>query len=330
VRLLAALDERHQAFVAALAAPLRRLALRRGTYTGEPGEEPFAGPSSMNPGVTLTPWLFWEISSALDDAEFLDLAEAGSRIVLASALLDHLVDGQADSPDDAILFHHLLHQTGLAQLRARLGGRPAFWATCDRLVREHIEGLAAESALRTDPKRFSFPEFERMVRAKFSPIVLTMAAFLAAVDRFDLLGAIEISIKDLAVASQALDDIGDWEEDHAARRMTYFLSCVGATLPAGARLDVPAGDVRAAIQSSWIDVDHLNLAREWLERAQVAVGGVPCPGWVEYLGDFQALAAEHLQQSTAAHLARSLEPLLGSRRGDPPGAGESVHGPSGS
>src|SRR3972149_6309148 len=88
--LLAALDERDLAFVAGIPEPLRERGLRRRTYTGEAVDDVFVGPSTLNPGVTLTPWLFWETTSPLDDATFLSLAEGGSMVVISSALLDHL------------------------------------------------------------------------------------------------------------------------------------------------------------------------------------------------------------------------------------------------
>ncbi len=312
-RLIAALDERHLAFAVALPDPLRRLALRRGTYTGEPGDEPFAGPSTMNPGVTLTPWLFWEITSGLGDALFLELADAGSRIVLASALLDHLVDGQAESPQDAVLLHGLLHQTGVARLRVPLGGASPFWAIADRLISEHLEGLASEKRLRAHPAGFTYPEFQRMVSAKFAPIVVTMAAYLAAADRLDLLEPVETSIKHLAVASQLLDDIGDWEQDHPAGRTTYFLACLRAIGPEDGFPGLRIEEVADRISATWLDVDQLNLAAEWLDQSRGPVEGIGCPRWLEYLDGFRVLTREHIRRATAAHLAHAVRPLLAYR-----------------
>jgi len=308
--LLAALDERYLAFVAGIPEPLRELGLRRRTYTGEAVDDVFVGPSTLNPGVTLTPWLFWETTSRLDDKTFLDLAEAGCLIVISSALLDHLVDGQAESPEDAVLLQRLLHEKGISRLRVSLGDGSAFWPIADRLVAEHLDGLASEKRMRADPTGFSYPEFQKMVQAKFAPIVLTMAAYLAATNRLELLEPVEASIKLLAVASQLLDDIGDWEQDHQTGRTTYFLSCIRALQPEAGRHALPAGEISASINSSWMDVDHLNLAAQWLDRARASVEGLPCPGWVDYLDGFRELTRQHIRQSTAAHLARAIRPLL--------------------
>ena len=308
--LLAALDERFLSFVSRLNGPLRTHALRRSTYTNEPGAEAFGGPSTMNPGVTLTPWLFWELTSPLDDASFLSLAEGGSMVVISSALLDHLVDGQAVSPEDTLLLHRLLHERGIATLRACLGGGSPFWRTAERLIAEHLEGLALERGMRAALGAFSYPDFQRMVKAKFSPIVLTMSAYLTATERGDLQEPIENSIKHLAVASQLLDDLGDWEEDMRGGRLTYFLSCAVAPREA-ARLEAGlAEEVEERIRSSWLDVDHLNLAAEWLDRARASVEGIPCPNWIEYLEGFRSLTLEHIRQSTAGHLVQTLDPLV--------------------
>jgi hypothetical protein len=308
--LLAALDERYLAFVAGLPEPLRGLGLRRSTYTGEPGEVSFRGPSALNPGVTLTPWLFWETTSPFDDETFLDLAEAGCLIVISSALLDHLVDGQAASAEEAVLLHRILHERGIGRLRRRLGGASPFWPVADRLIAEHLEGLALEKAMRADPTRFTYPEFQRMVRAKFAPIVVTMAAYLAAMDRLDLLEPVEGSIKHLAVASQLLDDIGDWEQDLPAGRTTFFLASLGAHRPDIGAVGLSVEEVADQISATWLDVDQLNLAAEWLGRSRGSVEGIPCPRWVEYLDGFRALTREHIRQTTAAHLERAVRSLL--------------------
>jgi hypothetical protein len=320
VSLLAALDERYLTFVAGLPEPLRGLGFLRSTYTGEAGDVSFRGPSTLNPGVTLTPWLFWETTAPLDDETFLDLAEAGCLIVISSALLDHLVDGQADSAEDAVLLQRILHEGGIGRLRRRLGGASPFWPVADRLIAEHLEGLASEKAMRADPTRFTYPEFQRMVRVKFAPIVVTMAAYLAATDRLDLLDLVENSIKHLAVASQLLDDIGDWEQDHQAGRTTFFLASLGTHRPDDGPVGLSVEEVADRISATWLDVDQLNLAAGWLDRSRGSVEGISCPRWVEYLDGFRALTREHIRQTTAAHLARAVRPLLAYPEGV--GAGE--------
>jgi hypothetical protein len=64
------------------------------------------------------------------------------------------------------------------------------------------------------------------------------------------------------------------------------------------------------ISATWLDVDQLNLAAEWLDRSRGSVEGIPCPRWVEYLDGFRELTREHIRQTTAAHLARAVRPLL--------------------
>ena len=106
--LLARLDRAYFHFVDGLPGPLRILALKRGTYVGTASDAPFEGVSTMNPGVTCTPWLFWELVETLDDERILGVAGAGTLVVLASVLLDHMVDGQAENPGGT----SLLQQTG--------------------------------------------------------------------------------------------------------------------------------------------------------------------------------------------------------------------------
>jgi hypothetical protein len=67
-------------------------------FIGTSLAEPHGGPSTMNPGVTCTPWLFWELTQDVEGEVLVEVALGGTLIVLASVLLDHLVDGQAAQP----------------------------------------------------------------------------------------------------------------------------------------------------------------------------------------------------------------------------------------
>ncbi len=316
-RLLAEVDRHYLAWAEALPDPVREVALLRRTYTGEPGGEAFAGPASMNPGITQTPWLFWELTACLEDEAFIALATGGCQVVLASVLLDHLVDGQADSAECTTLLHRLLHEDGVARLRGCLGSSSDFWPVAERLIREHLYGLASERQMRQTSGGFDLDRFIRMVRAKFSPIVVTMGAFLTASGHPEGLASVEDSIKALAVASQLLDDLGDWQDDLAAGRMTYFLDAVGATAGEPSGRGLTAEGIRQRIRVSWLDVDHLNSAEAWLERARDCPGLTRCEHWSAYLDGYVELTREHVRRATAAHLVQVLGPLLAEGQGSP-------------
>ena len=310
-RLLAQVDACWLDLVAGLPPRLRDLTRQASTFRGTAGgPEPFRGPSAMNPGITCTPWLFWEIAQPLDDGDVVSLAFAGSLVVLASVLLDHLVDGQAEFPGETALLHQALYEAGTARLRARLPGHHLFWQDLERLGAEHVAGLAAERHAQQHPEQLSFERFLSLVPAKFSPIAATMAAFVYALGRPEWLPPIEASIKRLAVASQLLDDLGDWEEDLQQRHLTFFLACLapaevwlGPSWPA-------AEDIQQRIDDDWSDIKSMDTVREWLAGSLQAVAGLECARWKEYLNGYQALAGQHLIRYKARHMLHIIEPLV--------------------
>ena len=106
-----------------------------------------------------------------------------------------------------------------------------------------------------------------------------------------------------------LDDIGDWQHDLKVGHNTYFL----AQITDGSRRDldeVEIDRVQSRVDDAWADVEHLRLVIEWLDESITAVGGIDCPGWIEYVEGYKTLADEHLTTAIARHLVRKLKPLM--------------------
>ncbi len=309
-RLAGQLDRRYLAWTDELPPALRTLARQASTYTGSPSAQPFAGVSSMNPGLTGTPWLFGRLFARLGDDTLLAIAGAGAFVVLASMVLDHLVDGQLEGREMLTLLHSALQQAGAERFRRLFPDSVSFWAYYERFSAEHLAGLATEVEARRQPASLTRERFEGTVPGKFAPIVVTLAALAEAAGRPDAIASMEASVKRLAVASQLLDDIGDAESDHAARHLTYYL----AQLAPAERWLAPAwpdlAELRARIDATWHDTLHLRLVLNWLASAVEAVKGLDCPAWLTYLEYYRDLADRHLTASSARHLARSLRPLL--------------------
>ncbi len=317
VRLFAEADSRYQAFSDRLPESLGVMARRRQTYLGAPSEEPFQGIADLNPVLAGTPWMFWEQFQDLDDERFLTIAEGGSLFVLASILLDHIIDRQANPPEAATLLHQALHTRGIERLRAALPASPNFWTDFERLSADHLAGLACELDAQAELSVMREATFIRMAHGKVSPIVVTMAALAEASGQPEVLPSIEASLKHIAVASQLLDDIGDWEQDLHAGHATYFLSQMP---PLRNRHGVTPQDIeatRAAIDQDWLDVDYLNVTLSWLEKSDGAVNGLRCSGWLEYIEGYKQLADEHLTVAVARHLARVLRPIVSAESESP-------------
>ena len=309
-RLRALLDARYFAFVEGLPPALQAPALQASTYSGSGGDAPFTGVSSLNPGLTATPWLFWEAFAGLDDEAFLAVAEAGALVVLASIVLDHIVDAQLQPREMLVVLQNALYQGGTARFRAALPPASPFWAHFERLTAEHVAGLAGEIEARAHPERFSRRAFETMVRAKFAPIACTTAGLAVASGQPHLIGPIEESIKRLAVASQLLDDVGDWQSDLVDRHLTYYLAQLAPAECWLADRWPAAGELQPLIDAAWHDARHLRLTIEWLDGAVSVIQDLKYPGWVNYINDYRELADKHLTATTARHLARALQSML--------------------
>jgi len=310
IRLFGEVDARYQAFADRLPESLGRMARLRRTYLGSPSAEPFKGIADLNPVLAGTPWMFWEQFQHFDDEQFLAIAEGGALFVLASILLDHIIDRQVDQPQAASLLHQALHAHGTQCLRAALPASTSFWAQFERLSADHLAGLAAELDAQADTSCMREETFTQMAHGKVSPIVVTLAALAEASGRPAILPPMEASLKHIAVASQLLDDIGDWQQDIEAGHVTYFLTQIPAYRNSQGMPAQIVEATRAGINADWLDVDYLNVTLDWLRKSVEAVSRLECPGWLAYVEGYRQLTDEHLTVGVARHLVRVLRPIV--------------------
>jgi hypothetical protein len=304
------LNDRYFGFVAGLPHPLGNLARLRKTFLGGPDQEPFEGVSGLNPVLAATPWLFYEMFSSLEDEVFLDIAEAGMAFVLASIILDHIVDGQADPLEEMVLLQQALFGHGIAKYREIMPQASPFWTHFDRLAQDHLAGLAVELEAQSKPLKITLEELSKMAHGKVSPIVTTTAALAIASNQPEVLSPIEISLKHISVASQLLDDVGDWEHDLKVGHNTYFLSRLLLSEAQDNESTPTVEDLQRQLEKEWQDVEHLRLVRDWLEESVAAVGGLECPGWIDYVKGYWSLADKNLSTVMGHHLIHKVQPLV--------------------
>ena len=309
VALFAELGRRFYAFAGRLPLPLCELASRTSTYLGSPEGEPFEGIAGLNPVLAGAPWLFWETFQGLDDDTFSAIAEAGAYFVLASIILDHLVDGQAECPETMALFHQALYEAGVAGYRTVLPSPSRFWGHFDRLATNHLEGIAAELNCLANPAQLDAEAFQSMAHGKVSPVIATVAALAEASGQPDALDPIETSLKHIAVASQLLDDIGDWRDDVQSGHLTFFLSEVAGVCGWDSGQWLSVDNLEARINGGWEDVKHMRIVSHWLDESLGAVEGLRCAGWVNYVKGYQAQADDHMIGFIARHILRAIGPL---------------------
>ena len=313
VELYQLLDTKYFQFADRLPDPLDKLARRKSTFLGAAEVGDFAGVAGLNPVLASTPWLFWELFSMLDDECFLEIAEAGMMFVLASIVLDHIVDGQAEPVQEVALFHQALYGHGVGLYRKVMPSISPFWEHFERLAQDHLTGLSTEWKAQSSPFQISLEDLFTMAHGKVSPIITTIAALAFASHQPDLLSPIETSLKHIAVASQLLDDVGDWEHDLEVGHNTFFL-CQLITHEMREGGEKPSLEaLQAVVEEGWQDVKHLRMVMEWLDDCLDAVRDLECPAWVEYVGGYRALTDENLTSVIGHHLIHKLRPLLDSQ-----------------
>ena len=317
-RLIRELEARYFSWADALPPLLGALARDRSTYTGHPGDGPFEGPASINPLIACAPWLFWESFSGLEDGVFLDIAEAGAYLTLASGVMDHLVDGQYPNPVPLTLFYQAIYDSGITLFRRIFPPDSPFWPNFDRLNRDYMAALAAEIETQQGLQPFPFAHFDWFAGGKVTPMAITLAALTAASAQPHLLAPIETSLRKSYVAGQLLDDTLDWEKDLGVGHVTYVLTLLaqaaeelqlssetnlGGPPVATAGVWPSSETLLTANQRRWIDTDALGLSVAEFENALAAVSEVDCPFWVTYLEEYRDIAKEYRRGAMAGHLA---------------------------
>jgi hypothetical protein len=80
-------------------------------------------------------------------------------------------------------------------LRASLPAASGFWHQSESLGRERLARLTAELEAQSSPDQLTFESFLAIVPSKFSPIVITMAAFVEVLEKTSYSGRSEAQSK---------------------------------------------------------------------------------------------------------------------------------------
>lgn len=305
--LLTQLDRTYWDWADSLPGPLQAAAYDRSTFDGSQEKTEFKGPSSLNPGMTGTPWLFWERTSQLDDESFLTLSFAGALVVLSSMVMDHLADGQARDPARSALLARALEAQGRQKFRKSFPDGSVFWRDYQRLQADHIHSLASELEHRRSPSGLSAETFRRMVAGKFAPIAVTARAFSVVLEDSELGERAERGLRELAVGSQLLDDMGDWADDLRAEQLTFYIKGANESWDWTDRPLPSTEEVEAAIRGTMHDVRTLNETIRSLDSVLESTRSLACSAWEEYVHGYLALAEQHREIAVAGYLKPMIE-----------------------
>jgi hypothetical protein len=308
--LLTRLDTRYSEFSDQLPCSLRKLARQKGTFLVSQGEGSFDRVSDLKPVLAGAPWLFWDVFDDLDDDVFFHVAEAGAFYVLASLVLDNLIDQQVRCSEVAFLLYQALLQKGITQFQRLFASNSPFWDHFERLSELHLEGLILELRLRSGKESFTEKAFVEIAKAKGSTVVTTIAALTQLSDQIDIFRSLESSINHGVAAALFGDDLRDWKEDLKAKRLTYFLSSLAPPSTWHSTSWPSVVETRILIAAKWANVRHLQSMVDRLDHALKDVDGIDCPGWKEYLSYYRELATGQLHISFANQIIQGLGDLV--------------------
>jgi hypothetical protein len=304
------LDRRFFIFIESLPASLVDFSRQKSVYLGGESDSLIRGVEDLNPVLAGTPWLFWECFTNLSDDAFVTTAEAGLFLVLSSILMDHIVDRQANPLEQYVLLQNALNSTGVARYRELFPHHSGFWTVFEKRREDHLEGLALEVDLQHHPRQIKFSELERMAYGKVSPIIVTLTALCILTEQEGLLSPIEQSLKSIAVASQLLDDVGDWEIDVTEGHYTYFLTNLVRPDLWNKPARVARDEIKKQIKKEWADVDGLQTVLQWLERSMKSVEELNCDGWNAYVQNYKDVTKTHIREATALHILNKVKLIL--------------------
>jgi hypothetical protein len=308
-RLLDSLDARYFLFVTELPSPLDEIAQLESTIVGQSGEGRFKGPSTLNPLIAWSPWLFWELFGSLEDEVFLKVAETGMLLSLASVVMDHVVDGQAEHPAEMALLQHTFYAAALSGLRSIFPTTSPFWPDFERLSSVYRMALGMEIHSRFHPDLLTKESFDTFAGGKVSPMVITIAAMATLTDQTWAIEPIERSFHYAFIAGQIHDDVLDWRLDQTARHLTFFLTCL-APVEAWRDGRWPENQLLEETNSvQWLDVEYFSEVMDTFDRSAEAVNEIPCSGWRSYLQTYRSVAERHQRAAVASHLLRIIDPV---------------------
>lgn len=296
-------------FVEELPQDLGALALRGSTFKGVADETPFEGFSGINPIYTCTPWLFWEQFRNLPEEQLLHIASSGAFFSLASALMDHLIDGQFEDSEAMAGLQGAFYQRGVAGFKETFPDGVNFWKTFRRLNREHLLGLSIELEMQLYPRKFTIESLELTAGGKVCPMLVTVAALAEATDQPDLLAPIELSFKHTFIGGQVHDDVLDWRKDFEEGHFTYFLHQLAPPFAWSEEGKPTIEALEERLRSEHLDVKYIDWAKGRYESALEAVSGIACEAWVVVINEYLEIAEEHKKELMFDHFATRVKEI---------------------
>lgn len=305
-RLLVELNKRYMTWANSLPNPLNRMALRESTFLGGTSGGILEDLSKINPAITCLPWLFWEICSNVEDDVFITLAEAGASHILASIVMDHVIDYQVEDMVAMVLFHRAIYINSIMKFKEALPSNEKFWNSFDGLSKDHMDGLVIELSARMNPDLFTLDNFIKITHSKVSPFIIAIMAFLYAADQPSLCEQFASSLRYVSQASCLLDDMWDWKHDLERGHLTYFLTCLVPPEQRKETLLISKEHLQKHLDENWLDIEYFQSVIDWFDEAIIDVDAIDYPAWIEYIQGYREMAIDHAKIAMARKITSAL------------------------
>lgn len=302
VKLMEIVNRELLSFIRNLPYNLSQIGLALETYESSGLEGKFEGLAALHPSSATALWIFWDFYKELDEKVLIKVSEAGAMIALSAKLLDHVIDGQAKHFSQALLLIQTFVQHSDHLLKSVIPNSSPFWEDFDRLVHAYHVGMTREIQLRSEPAHFNLEDHMRISSAKACPGLITLAALSELQGDRGILSRIEPSAFLLSPAVQLIDDLLDWEMDHADKHATFFLTQLLLRSDEDFSWTISENQLGEGLRKTWLDVDYWKLAIQWLEGAVCEVDGIECQDWLAFIDGYLKLAKDRLQATVANHL----------------------------
>jgi len=300
------LDRRYFAYAAMLAHPLDTLAIDRRLIRPQLPAQPIGSLNEIHPLVTCIPWLFDEIFPDLSSTELLDLAEAGTLLLLGLFLQDQLIDGHVAPQPSVLLLRQQLYHDALRRFQCLFESDSPFWSQFDQYGRQCVAAHLEELQRRRYVSAYSPEEMYRIGSGKVALLKVIPTAMAIKAHADERIPQLANALDSLAAALQLADDLLDWEQDYARGYYTWPLAeALAAERQEHSQL--MKDDISERFQHSVIIETLLQQTIEWFQQAIIVLADLRCTEWVAFV-NYRLALIDHYRQ---AYIARKLLRTLG-------------------
>jgi len=277
--------KRFTRFVDRLEPTLKDLALDTGTYLGV--AENRKKMDNLPVGVSfigLLP-LFFLDAFPVNRKLVRKLTYCTTLGTLYALSVDKLIDSQVESTPRHIFLATSLFGEFQRSLMGIFGERSRFWVLHDRYFREHHSAELYHIYERTDPRNFSFLQYQQIAKAKSAPLKIALAGLAFIANRPALIKRLSTSIDDFLVGFQLYDDAMDWREDYLQNRSTPVTVRIASMMEKQELHIKTTGSniYEVLVHSSDILETTLDESSRWFKKALKNSEGVDCGTWRKLL-----------------------------------------------